>query len=208
MSLITTRVVHERAGTFPSRSSSAWLSSACICSACAAALAPAVATHWWSPPDAPPNWSRRSSALSSALHLAQRMIRRRCFVVFGQGRAFSFFYLKIAGVRCLPPNCRSRYTFPRQQINNSLRSATVPFIHPSGRSHIHIPRFFLVNNARRRQCLHGQARRAGGALRGDGARTQPSTHTAPLSPPPRRPHPPASPPTPNAVCGVVRRLST
>ena len=116
MSLITTRVVHERAGTFPSRSSSAWLSSACICSACAAALAPAVATHWWSPPDAPPNWSRRSSALSSALHLAQRMIRRRCFVVFGQGRAFSFFYLKIAGVRCLPPNCRSRYTIPRPQI--------------------------------------------------------------------------------------------
>ena len=133
-------VVHERAGTFPSRSSSAWLSSACICSACAAALAPAVATHWWSPPDAPPNWSRRSSALSSALHLAQRMIRRRCFVVFGQGRAFSFFYLKIAGVRCLPPNCRSHYTFPRQQINGAV-FATVPFIHPSGRSHIHIPRF-------------------------------------------------------------------
>eukprot|EP00964_Phaeocystis_antarctica_P146044 scaffold112233_cov54-Phaeocystis_antarctica.AAC.1 len=46
---------------------------------------------------------------------------------------------------------------------------------------------FLVNNARRRQCLHGQARRAGGALRGDGARTQPSTHRAPL---------PASPPAP------------
>ena len=31
--------------------------------------------------------------------------------------------------------------------------------------------------------------------------------TAPLCPPPR-PHPPASPPTPNAVFGVVRRLST
>ena len=81
--------------------------------------------------------------------------------------------------------------------NSAILRAVVRCLHPpaaAATARRGRPRV-LQSNARRRQRLHGQARRAGRALRGDGACTAPKM-------PPRRPSP-ASPgvhPPPHGLC--------